>query len=162
MFPHLLIGLLTVTYLFEGEIMHRDSLGSEQPIRRRALSWMTVGQGITHSERTASGLRGHSNRLFGIQSWAALPAALEDTAPGFAHHPAEALPVIEADGARLLLLGSTVVDAPRYIFSNFASSRRERIEQAKADWMAGRFTKVTGGDKEFIPISFFRSIILGL
>ena len=95
--PHPHIGLSTVTYLW-------DSLGTAQPIRPGALNWMTAGQGITHSERTASGLRIHSNRLFGIQSWAALPAALEETAPAFAHHPAEALPVIEAEGARLSLI----------------------------------------------------------
>ncbi|MBX9751739.1 MAG: pirin family protein [Roseococcus sp.] len=237
--PHPHIGLSTVTYLFEGEVMHRDSLGSEQPIRPGALNWMTAGQGITHSERTAGGLRAHPNKLFGIQSWAALPAALEETAPDFAHHPAEALPVIEdggarlrliagegwgarapvethwplfyADlelapgaicplpdaheergayvvqgsvsvagqvfeagrmlvfragdqlairaegqgtgkGARLLLLGGAVMDGPRHIFWNFVSSRRERIEQAKADWAAQRFAKVPGDDQEFIPL----------
>ena len=233
--PHPHIGLSTVTYLFEGEILHRDSLGTEQPIRPGALNWMTAGQGITHSERTAAPLRAHSNRLFGIQSWAALPAALEETAPGFAHHPADSLPVIEdggarlrlvagegwgarapagthwplfyadlelapgaacplpdaheergayvvqgavsvagqvfeagrmlvfragdqlairaeGQGARLLLLGGAVMDGPRHMFWNFVSSRRDRIEQAKADWAAGRFNTVPGDDKEFIPL----------
>ncbi len=233
--PHPHIGLSTVTYLFEGEILHRDSLGSEQPIRPGALNWMTAGQGITHSERTAPGLRVQSNRLFGIQSWAALPAAMEEAAPAFAHHPAEALPVTEdagarlrlvagegwglrapvethwplfyadlelapgaacplpdaheergayvvsgavsvagqvfeagrmlvfragdrlairaeGQGARLLLLGGAVMDGPRHIFWNFVSSRQERIEQAKADWAAGRFGRVPGDDKEFIPL----------
>ncbi|MBS7791446.1 pirin family protein [Roseococcus sp. SDR] len=233
--PHPHIGLSTVTYLFEGEILHRDSLGSKQPIQPGALNWMTAGQGIAHSERTAPGLRAHRNRLFGIQSWAALPASLEETAPAFAHHPAEALPVIEdqgarlrlvagegwgqrapvethwplfyadlelapgadcplpdhheergayvvqgavsvagqvfdagrmlvfragdrisirgeGQGARLLLLGGAVMDGPRHIFWNFVSSRRERIEQAKADWAAGRFAKVPGDDKDFIPL----------
>ena len=233
--PHPHIGLSTVTYLFEGEIMHRDSLGSEQAIQPGALNWMTAGRGIAHSERTAGELRSHSNRLFGIQSWAALPAALEEMAPDFAHHPAEALPIIadggarlrliagegwgqrapvatpwplfyadlelapggacplpdaheergayvvqgavsvagqvfeagrmlvfragdalairaEGQGARLLLLGGAVMDGPRHIFWNFVSSRRDRIEQAKADWSAGRFAKVPGDDQEFIPL----------
>ena len=236
--PHPHIGLSTVTYLFEGEILHRDSLGFEQPIRPGALNWMTAGQGIAHSERTAAALRAHPNRIFGIQSWAALPAAEEERAPSFAHHPAEALPVLEVEGAklrliageawglrapvethwplfyadlalrpgaawplpeqheergayvvsgavevagqrfeagrmlvfragdrlairavaegrqgaRLLLLGGAVMDGPRHIFWNFVSSRRERIEQAKADWAAGRFAKVRADDREFIPL----------
>jgi len=234
--PHPHIGLSTVTYLFEGEIMHRDSLGFEQPIRPGALNWMTAGQGIAHSERTATALRSHSNRLFGIQSWAALPADQEERAPSFVHHAAEALPVLQdqgarlrliagegwglrapvethwplfyadlalapgaacplpdaheergayvvsgavevagqvfdagrmlvfrtgdrlaireagGQGARLLLLGGAVMDGPRHIFWNFVSSRRERIEQAKADWVAGKFPHVPSDDKEFIPL----------
>ena len=234
--PHPHIGLSTVTYLFEGEIMHRDSLGFEQPIRPGALNWMTAGQGIAHSERTATALRSHSNRLFGIQSWAALPADQEERAPSFVHHAAEALPVLQdqgarlrliagegwglrapvethwplfyadlalapgaacplpdaheergayvvsgavevagqvfdagrmlvfragdrlaireagGQGARLLLLGGAVMDGPRQIFWNFVSSRRERIEQAKADWAAGKFPHVPTDDKEFIPL----------
>lgn len=234
--PHPHIGLSTVTYLFEGEIMHRDSLGFEQPIRPGALNWMTAGQGIAHSERTATALRSHSNRLFGIQSWAALPADQEERAPSFVHHAAEALPVLQdqgarlrliagegwglrapvethwplfyadlalapgaacplpdaheergayvvsgavevagqvfdagrmlvfragdrlsireagGQGARLLLLGGAVMDGPRHIFWNFVSSRRERIEQAKADWAAGKFPHVPTDDKEFIPL----------
>jgi len=233
--PHPHIGLSTVTYLFEGEIMHRDSLGFEQPIRPGALNWMTAGQGIAHSERTATALRSHSNRLFGIQSWAALPADQEERAPSFVHHAAEALPVLQdqgarlrliagegwglrapvethwplfyadlalapgaacplpdaheergayvvsgsvevagqvfdagrmlvfragdrlaireagGQGARLLLLGGAVMDGPRHIFWNFVSSRRERIEQAKADWVASKFPHVPTDDKEFIP-----------
>jgi len=242
--PHPHIGLSTVTYLFEGEVYHRDTLGSSQPIRPGALNWMTAGQGIAHSERTDPALRGHSNTLFGIQSWAALPKAQEETAPAFTHYPAEALPILEeagarvrlvageawgvrapvethwplfyADlqlapgaawplpdtheergayvvsgavevagqrfeagrmlvfrhgdalairavgvaeggpggekGARLLLLGGAVMDGPRHIFWNFVSSSRDRINQAKADWEAGRFGKVPGDDKEFIPL----------
>ena len=234
--PHPHIGLSTVTYLFEGEIMHRDSLGFEQPIRPGALNWMTAGQGIVHSERTATALRSHSNRLFGIQSWAALPADQEERAPSFVHHAAEALPVLQdqgarlrliagegwglrapvethwplfyadlalapgaacplpdaheergayvvsgsvevagqvfdagrmlvfragdrlaireagGQGARLLLLGGAVMDGPRHIFWNFVSSRRERIEQAKADRDAGKFPWVPADNKEIIPL----------
>jgi redox-sensitive bicupin YhaK (pirin superfamily) len=233
--PHPHIGLSTVTYLFEGEILHRDSLGSAQPIRPGDVNWMTAGQGIAHSERTDPALRVHDNRLFGIQSWVALPKAQEETAPAFVHHPGATLPVTEAqglrlrliagtgwglaapvatssplfyadavlapgaavplpeeheergayvvqgvvevagarfeagrmllfrardrlalragpEGARLLLLGGAVMDGPRFIFWNFVASSRERIEQAKADWKAGRFEKVPGDEHEFIPL----------
>ncbi len=236
--PHPHIGLSTVTYLFEGEVYHRDTLGSSQPIRPGALNWMTAGQGIAHSERTDPALRSHSNTLFGIQSWAALPKDQEERAPAFTHYPAEALPILEdggarvrlvageawgarapvethwplfyadvelapgaawplpdtheergayvvsgtvevagqrfeagrmlvfragdalairavedaGQGARLLLLGGAVMDGPRHIFWNFVSSSRERINQAKDDWEAGRFGKVPGDDKEFIPL----------
>jgi redox-sensitive bicupin YhaK (pirin superfamily) len=233
--PHPHIGLSTVTYLFDGAIQHRDSLGSDQSILPGDVNWMTAGRGITHSERTAAGARTHSNRLFGIQSWVALPRAHEETAPGFIHHAAAALPVLldggtalrliaghgwglrapvltpsdlfyadarlqpgasvpmpdeheergayivdgtvdvagtifsagrmllfrakdrvslraGANGARLLLLGGAVMDGPRHLFWNFVSSSRDRIEQAKADWMAGRFATVPGDEKEFIPL----------
>ncbi|MFC7735685.1 pirin family protein [Roseomonas sp. GCM10028921] len=233
--PHPHIGLSTVTYLFDGEIQHRDTLGSDQPIRPGDVNWMTAGRGIAHSERTDQGLRGHSNKLFGIQSWVALPRAQEETSPGFVHHPAATLPVIEdggtklrliagwgwgarspvetpsdlfyadavlapgaslplpdgheergayvvqgevevsgdrfeagrmlvfrpgdglalragREGARLLLLGGAAMDGPRHLFWNFVSSSRERIEQAKADWRAGRFGTVPGDEKEFIPL----------
>lgn len=233
--PHPHIGLSTVTYLFEGSIQHRDSLGSDQPIVPGDVNWMTAGRGIAHSERTDLALRGQSNRLFGIQSWVALPRTQEEAAPAFVHHAADALPVIEdggarlrliagtgwglhapvaaasdlfyADallapgaplplpdqheergayvvegeievagdrfaagrmlvfragdslalragpqGARLLLLGGAVMDGPRYLFWNFVSSSPDRIEQAKADWRAGRFGKVAGDEQEFIPL----------
>jgi redox-sensitive bicupin YhaK (pirin superfamily) len=233
--PHPHIGLSTVTYLFDGAIQHRDSLGSDQPIVPGDVNWMTAGQGITHSERTAPALRTSGSKLFGIQSWVALPRDAEDTAPGFAHHAAASLPVLEdggvrlrliagegwgarapvvtpstlfyadavlapqarlplpdhheergvyvldgkvevagqsfapgrmlvfragdslalragAAGARVLLLGGAVMDGPRYLFWNFVSSSRDRIEQAKADWKAGRFATVPGDDKEFIPL----------
>jgi redox-sensitive bicupin YhaK (pirin superfamily) len=233
--PHPHIGLSTVTYLFEGEILHRDSLGSHQPIVPGDVNWMTAGRGITHSERTDPVLRTHPNRLFGIQSWVALSKAAEETAPDFAHHPVASLPFIEdggvrlrliagkgwglaapvaaatslfyadavlapgasvplpdeheeraayvvdgevgvaADrfepgrmlifragdrlalragprGARLLLLGGAAMDGPRYLFWNFVSSSRERIEQAKADWKAGHFGRVPGDMAEYIPL----------
>ena len=233
--PHPHIGLSTVTYLFDGSIQHRDSLGTDQPILPGDVNWMTAGRGITHSERTAQALRTHSNRLAGIQSWVALPRAQEERAPDFAHYPAATLPTLDeaglrlrlvaghgwglrapvgvasdlfyADaalqpgaalplpdgheergayvvdgsvevagvmfeagrmlvfhpgdslalragpaGARLLLLGGAVMDGPRHIFWNFVSSSRERIQQAKEDWKAGRFATVPGDDKEFIPL----------
>src|SRR4051794_14549111 len=233
--PHPHIGLSTVTYLFDGEILHPDSLGSQQPIRPGDVNWMTAGRGIAHSERTDTALRSHGNRLYGIQSWVALPKSAEETAPGFVHHPGAALPGVEDEGgrlrliagagwglaspvavssplfyadarleagarlplpaeheeraayildgevdvagdrfepgrmllfragnalalragprgARVLLLGGAAMDGPRYLFWNFVASSAERIEQAKADWRAGRFGPVPGDDKEFIPL----------
>ena len=233
--PHPHIGLSTVTYLFEGEILHRDSLGSRRPIVPGDVNWMTAGRGIAHSERTDPALRTHGNRLFGIQSWVALPKTAEETAPAFVHHPGTSLPVIEDGGVRLrliageawgvtspvavssplfyadavlapgaalplpdqheeraayvldgevevagdrfapgrmlvfragdrlalhagprgvrvLLLGGAAMDGPRHLFWNFVSSSRDRIEQAKADWKAGRFGKVPGDEHEFIPL----------
>ena len=233
--PHPHIGLATVTYLFEGSIQHRDSLGSDQPILPGDVNWMTAGQGITHSERSSAESRRAARQLSGIQSWVALPKAAEETAPDFTHHPAASLPLAEeaglrlrliagegwglrapvavssplfyADavlapgarvalpdqheeraayvlegevsvagdthaagrmlvfhprsglalragpaGARLLLLGGAAMDGPRFVFWNFVSSSRERIEQAKADWQGGRFARVPTDATEFIPL----------
>jgi redox-sensitive bicupin YhaK (pirin superfamily) len=231
--PHPHIGLATVTYLFEGEIMHRDSLGTVQAIRPGAVNWMTAGRGIAHSERTAPELRTQGFNLFGIQAWVALPSNAEETAPDFIHHPASTLPIIQSEGktvrviagslygeaspvetptatfyadaaleagariplpaeheeravyvaqgkidiagdtfeegqllvfrpgdeititalesARVMLLGGEPMDGPRHIWWNFVSSSQERIEQAKADWKAGRFGAVPD-DNEFIPL----------
>lgn len=231
--PHPHIGLATVTYLFEGEIMHRDSLGVVQPIQPGDVNWMVAGRGIVHSERTRDELRRSGAPLHGIQSWLALPQAHEETAPDFRHHPAASLPEIELPGARmrliagaafgaaspvqifapmfyldavlddeavlplpedyeeraiyvaigmvvldgeqyeagsmlvlkpgsgpritaqgparLMLLGGAPLDGERHLWWNFVSSSKERIEQAKADWRAGRFAMVPG-DPEFIPL----------
>jgi len=229
--PHPHIGLSTVTYLFDGEMTHRDSLGYEQVIRPAEVNWMTSGRGISHSERF-DGMRERGGALHGIQAWVALPAEDEETEPAFAHFAHDGLPVIDDTGwsARVIagdLLGApspvpthspllyahieleagarfSVPDAaperaifvaagavevgtqvvvatqmlilapgsaptliareattlmllggepvgPRYIWWNFVSSRRERIEQARADWQAGRFTLPVGDDREFIP-----------
>jgi len=231
--PHPHIGLSTVTWLFEGEIMHRDSLGSEQPIRPGEVNWMTAGSGIVHSERTPDALRPDGPRLHGLQTWLALPHKHEETDPAFEHFKADKMPRIEGDGVALTLVagsgwgkrspvgvftetlyadiridadanltlppeheergvyvlggrveidgepfepgtmlvlrpGNTVdiratdaahvmavggesADGPRHIWWNFVSSSQERIEQAKADWKAGRFAPVPGDD-EFIPL----------
>ncbi len=104
--PHPHIGLATVTYLFEGEIFHRDSLGSAQAIKPGAVNLMTAGQGIVHSERETPEAITRPRRMFGIQSWAALPASHEETAPAFVHIPAEDLPVIsETDKTIRLIMG---------------------------------------------------------
>ena len=105
--PHPHINLATVTYLFEGEIVHRDSLGCQQPIQPGAINWMTAGRGIVHSERTSAELRRSGSRLHGIQLWVALPTAHEQTEPAFQHVPAQALPLIERQGVRLRLLAGS-------------------------------------------------------
>jgi hypothetical protein len=102
--PHPHIHLATVTYLFEGEIFHRDSLGSAQAIRPGAINWMTAGRGIVHSERTAPEVRQAGHRLHGLQIWVALPTAAEDAPPAFHHHPANTLPLVAADGMRACVL----------------------------------------------------------
>jgi redox-sensitive bicupin YhaK (pirin superfamily) len=109
--PHPHIGLATVTYLFAGEIVHRDSLGNELPIRPGAVNWMTAGRGIAHSERSAPEQRLGGAPLFGIQSWVALPRQHEETAPAFAHHRAETLPVVEGDGKTVRLIAGALYGA---------------------------------------------------
>jgi redox-sensitive bicupin YhaK (pirin superfamily) len=229
--PHPHIGLATITWLFEGEILHRDSLGFVQPIRPGAVNLMTAGRGIVHSERAGDDLDVLS-RLHGIQSWIALPDGKEEIEPAFVHHPAAALPALTVDGVAVtLIMGSAhgqvspvqtfsptlylecrlpagtryalpddaaeravyvasgsvamggatheagvmavacpgkavVIEArsdsrimviggepvgERLIFWNFVSSSAPRIEQAKADWEAGRFARVPGDD-ERIPL----------
>lgn len=230
--PHPHIGLSTITYLFEGEIMHRDSVGSEQPIRPGEVNWMTAGRGITHSERFERGRR-EGGSLSGIQAWVALPLEHEETDPEFMHYATQVLPAFEEDGAagrliagsmwgvaspvkthsplfylhwelrsgtrvvlpaehperalyvaagavllgnsrfeegRMLVLspgvpvpftadGPTVVMAlggdpvgQRFIDWNFVSSSKDRIEQAKADWGAGRMKLPVNDDQEWIPL----------
>jgi redox-sensitive bicupin YhaK (pirin superfamily) len=102
--PHPHIGLSTVTYLFEGEAIHRDSLGTVQRIAAGDVNWMTAGRGIAHSERGPKG----GGRTSGIQIWVALPKQHEETEPTFAHHPASTLPVLEPDGMRLKLVAGTL------------------------------------------------------
>ena len=109
--PHPHIGLATVTYLFRGEILHRDSLGSVQPIRPGEINWMTAGRGITHSERTPPAIRADGGTLAGMQSWVALPKDDEETAPSFAHHGAAALPVVDGEGRRVRVLIGTIYGA---------------------------------------------------
>jgi redox-sensitive bicupin YhaK (pirin superfamily) len=102
--PHPHIGLATVTYLFEGEVFHRDSLGTALPIRPGAVNLMTAGRGIVHSERETSEAQAAPRRLFGIQAWAALPQSHEETAPAFVHVDADELPRITGDGKRVRIV----------------------------------------------------------
>jgi redox-sensitive bicupin YhaK (pirin superfamily) len=230
--PHPHIGLATVTYLIDGEIMHRDSLGSACPIRPGDLNWMTAGKGIVHSERTPPEERSKGAKLRGLQAWVALPEALEETQPSFVHHPVAEQPLIAGEGkslrliagslygktapvktasslfyadvslnrgatlpldpeheerslylltgeieingdvfagerllvfrpndrigiramsdARFLLLGGAPLEGPRYIWWNFVSSRKERMEQAREDWSRGRFDTVPGDEDTFM------------
>jgi len=105
--PHPHIGIATVTYLFEGEILHRDSLGCVQPILPGAVNWMTAGRGIVHSERSPPSAMATISRLHGIQTWLALPLDLEETDPAFVHYPAEDIPVREEDGIRIRLIAGS-------------------------------------------------------
>ncbi len=232
--PHPHIGLSTVTWLFDGSIYHRDSLGSSQPISPGELNWMTAGRGIVHSERTAPPELARERKVFGIQSWVALPKQFEETAPAFDHVEAHRLPVVDERGisariiagslygatspvkthsdlfyadvqmaagsalplpvdheergvyvaegeievagqsftegrllvfrpgdhitlrakgnARVMLLGGEPMDGPRYIWWNFVSSSKDRIEAAKDDWKQARFAIVPGDEKDFIPL----------
>ena len=102
--PHPHIGLATVTYLYEGALTHRDSLGFEQVIRPGDVNWMTAGRGIVHSERTPAPERASGHRMHGVQTWVALPLAHEEAEPGFFHHAADSLPAREQDGVRLRVI----------------------------------------------------------
>jgi hypothetical protein len=230
--PHPHIGLATVTYLFEGEMRHRDSLGVVQDITPGAVNWMTAGRGIVHSERTPPAARAAGQRMHGLQTWVALPDDALECEPGFTHVAARDLPSGSEDGASLRVLvgsafglhspapthspmfyvhvdakhaarcpvpsgyaeravyavhgavsvgqevvpvGTMVTIAPgaeptvtldagasamlvggepvgrRLIWWNFVAATQERMEQAKADWRAGRFPSIPG-ETEFIPL----------
>ncbi|MCY1263528.1 Pirin [compost metagenome] len=103
--PH--IGLSTLTYLLEGEVQHKDSLGSDQLVRPRDVSWMTAGRGVAHVERTPEHLLRSGSRLHGLQVWLALPKAEEGRAPSYHHFPAEKLAESEALGVRIRLIAGT-------------------------------------------------------
>ena len=109
--PHPHIGLATVTYLFAGELMHRDSLGFVQPIRPGEVNWMTAGSGIAHSERTPPQMRLSGSELFGIQSWVALPKRYEESVPAFVHYGADELPIVEGDGKHMRLITGSLYGA---------------------------------------------------
>ncbi len=117
--PHPHIGLATVTYLFEGELMHRDSLGFAQQIRPGDVNWMTAGRGIVHSERSSPDARDRDLTLHAIQSWVALPQSHEETEPSFHHHGGETLPSLEIDGVRLRLIAGSAYGetSPVKVFS---------------------------------------------
>ncbi len=106
--PHPHIGLATVTYLFDGELLHRDGLGTVRTIRPGEVNWMTAGRGIAHSERTPPDARRDTSELFGVQSWVALPLRDEECAPDFAHYGAEELPLIEGEGKRVRLIAGSL------------------------------------------------------
>jgi len=109
--PHPHINLSTLTYLFEGEILHRDSLGTDLAIQPGAVNWMKAGRGIVHSERTSEKRKRDGQRLFGLQTWMAMPLAEEESEAEFAHHGADALPIVEADGLRARLIAGDAFGA---------------------------------------------------
>ena len=230
--PHPHINLATVTWLFEGAIDHRDSLGTFSTIRPGTVNLMTAGSGIVHSERSPQSERDAGAAMYGMQTWLALPDGREELAPAFEAvselplledtcvsarvimgklwgkrapttcyaetiyaeidlGPAGAVPIeAEADeravmlvggeasldreplelyalvvlrpgepmtlsserGGKVMLLGGEAFATHRYVFWNFVSSNRDRIEQAKEDWKAGRFPLIPGDDQEFIPL----------
>ncbi|PBB98492.1 pirin family protein [Mesorhizobium sp. WSM3862] len=232
--PHPHIGLSTVTYLFDGKIRHRDSLGTEMVIAPGDVNLMTAGRGIVHSERTPEELRGAPMSISGLQTWLALPDSKEEIAPVFANTSVVHLPEIDAEGvsgrvvigefsglrspvatasetlyadlrlaagasvkipgdaeeraiytlegevsiagdrfpaerllvfkpgeeivvssergAHFMLFGGASLGSKRYIWWNFVSSSKERIEQAKEEWKTGRFDIVPGDEEEFIPL----------
>jgi redox-sensitive bicupin YhaK (pirin superfamily) len=117
--PHPHIALATISYLFDGEILHRDSLGSHQPIRPGDVNWMIAGRGIVHSERTAPELRRSGSALHGIQTWVALPTEHEEHEPLFEHHPVAALPVLKRGGVELRVIAGTAfgLRAPTAVLS---------------------------------------------
>lgn len=131
--PHPHIGLATVTYLFEGAILHRDSLGSLQEIVPGDVNWMTAGRGIVHSERTPDALRERGHTVHGIQTWVALPLAHETDAPSFEHHEAAALPKLNDDGVSLTVIAGdafglrspvTTYSRTLYVAAEFADGGR--------------------------------------
>ncbi len=231
--PHPHINLATVTYLFEGEILHRDSLGHKQLIHPGDINLMVAGSGIVHSERESEDSVQYESRLHGLQLWLALPESEEETTPQFLHYPSTDIPTLSINGvtvtvmmgrafgmtspvktftdtlyleaclgpgqqimfpdkaeelavyvaqgcleisgemvsehtlailnpradgvisarenSRIVFIGGTPV-GPRFMWWNFISSRKERIEQAKLDWREGRFDKVPGDELEYIPL----------
>ncbi|KWI87582.1 pirin [Burkholderia ubonensis] len=131
--PHPHIGLATVTYLFEGAILHRDSLGSLQEIVPGDVNWMTAGRGIVHSERTPDAMRERGHTVHGIQTWVALPLAHETDAPSFEHHEAAALPKLNDDGVSLTVIAGdafglrspvTTFSRTLYVAAEFADGGR--------------------------------------
>ena len=154
--PHPHIGLATVTWLFRGEILHRDSLGCVQPIHPGELNWMTAGRGIVHSERTPPAARQLEKELYGIQTWVALPRDREEDEPSFVHHGAEELPEVAGDGKRLRIIvgsayGATSPVKPAsemfYVEANLESGAELPVPatyEERAIWVAEGSIEIAG------------------
>ncbi len=148
--PHPHINLATVTYLFDGEILHRDSLGSEQPIRPGAVNWMTAGRGVVHSERSPAVVRKTGARVHGLQLWVALPKSAEEVEPSFRHHGAGDIPAVERKGARLRIVAGSAfgVTSPVPVLSPlfYVEAQLDRgAELALPDGFSGRAAYVVEG-----------------
>jgi redox-sensitive bicupin YhaK (pirin superfamily) len=130
--PHPHIGIATITFLFQGEILHRDSLGTKLAIRPGEVNWMTAGRGIAHSERTDEALRDQQNPLFGIQAWIALPKPAEEEAPDFSHFEASDLPEMSDTGLNLRLIAGSLFGktSPVQTFSDMYYAHAELREGA--------------------------------
>jgi len=139
--PHPHIGLSTVTYLFSGEIMHRDSLGYEQAVRPREVNWMTAGRGITHSERLERA-REHGDRLHGIQAWVALPVEFEEVAPSFSHHACAELPQWSDGGVH----GQVIAGSAYGLTSGVATHSPQFY--VHLDMQRGATAEIPGGHRE--------------
>jgi redox-sensitive bicupin YhaK (pirin superfamily) len=137
--PHPHIGLATVTYLFEGEILHRDSLGFVQPIEPGAVNLMTAGRGIVHSERTDAALLAKPRPLHGIQTWMALPLDKEEIEPAFEHYPADVMPMWEGDGAmvRVIIGRAYGVESPVRTYAETTYLHVDLVEGAAIDLPSG-------------------------
>jgi len=151
--PHPHIGLSTLTYLVEGEILHRDSLGSVQAIRPGEVNWMTAGSGIVHSERTSPEVRASGGKLFGLQTWIALPKEAEEIAPAFAHHKADEIPVTEDAGTRLTLIAGTAdgLTSPLKTYSDMVYADIVMLDGARYQMKAEHVERaiyVVGGEVE--------------
>lgn len=136
--PHPHIGLSTLTYLFDGEILHRDTLGVEQPIRPGAVNWMTAGRGVAHSERTPQALRAHTHRLHGIQTWIALPLDHEDTAPSFHHHAENEIPETHVNGSTIRVVAGEFQSfkSPVPVFSPVTYLDLQMAQGAHFEWQS--------------------------
>ncbi len=164
--PHPHIGLATVTYLLEGEILHRDSLGVVQPIRPGEVNWMIAGSGIVHSERSSPEVRAAGGGLYGLQTWVALPTAREETAPSFAHHKAHEIPAAQGDGVTLTLiagradgLSSPVETFSDMVYADIALEDGARYRLAaehveRAVYLLSGELEVIGQDGTFAAHSF--------
>lgn len=137
--PHPHIGLATVTFLWSGEIGHRDTLGSDQVIRAGDVNWMTAGRGIAHSERTPSSLREHAHPLHGMQTWVALPKSAEETAPAFFHHAAASLPQQRRDGVWLRVIAGRAYgeESPVKVFADTLNVALDLDADAEIDLDTG-------------------------
>lgn len=154
--PHPHINLATVTYLLEGEILHRDSLGTEQAIRPGAVNWMKAGQGIVHSERTSDALKASGQRLFGLQTWVALPEKLEESVASFVHYPEADMPTLE-DGPLSMRLIAGSMDGLRSPLETASETLYADIN-LQAD---GRFNVEPGYDERAIYVLKGRAEIDG-